>query len=139
MPLSYQDPLTALVLSSCDFVDSLNRQPLRVKGLAAGKYSLRIDGESLGTFSAEQLSSGINLAELNTPMARQAANVHSLTMQHNAIHATRWRQVQVPLQKTQSSELLEALRALDELEVRLVRDQRAAAQPQTHRFSLSPE
>jgi lysophospholipase L1-like esterase len=139
MPLSFQDPLTALVLRSCDFMDALNRQPLRVKGLPAGRYGLRIDGEAVGSFSSEQLSSGISLAELATPMTRQAANVHSLTLQHNAIHATRWRQVQVPLQKIQSSELLEALRALDELEVRLVRDQRATAQPQMHRFELSPE
>jgi lysophospholipase L1-like esterase len=139
MPLNYQDAAMALVLKSCNFMDALNRQPLRVKGLAAGRYSLRIDGESVGAFSAEQLSAGINLAELATPMARQAANVHSLTLQHNAIHATRWRQVQVPLQKTQSSELLEALRTLDELEARLIRDQRAAAQPQVHRFALSPE
>src|SRR5262249_50807378 len=101
--------------------------------------SLRIDGEAVGTYSAEQLSSGINLAELATPMARQAANVHALTLQHNAIHATRWRQVQVPLQKMQSSEVLEALRTLDELEARLIRDQRSAAQPQMHRFTVTPE
>jgi lysophospholipase L1-like esterase len=139
MPLSFQDPLTALVLKSCDFMGALNRQPLRVKGLPAGKYGLRIDGEAVGDFSSEQLSSGINLAELPTPMARQAADVHALTLQHNAIHATRWRQVQVPLQKIQPPELLEALRALDELEARLVRDQRAAAQPLARRFELSPE
>ena len=129
----------ALVLKSSDFMDALNRQPLRVKRLAAGRYSLRIDGEAVGAFSSEQLSSGINLAELPTPMARQAASVHSLTLQHNAIHATRWRQVQVPLQKNQSPEVLEALKALDELEARMIRDQRAAAQPQMRRFALSPE
>jgi len=139
MPLSFQEPLMALVLKSCDFISSLNRQPLRVKGLAAGRYSLRIDGEAVGVFGSEQLTAGINLAELATPMARQAADVHNLTLQHNAIHATRWRQVQVPLQKIQSPEMLEALRALDELEARLVRDQRAAAQPQMRRFELSPE
>ena len=53
-------------------MESLNRQPLRVKGLARGNYRLRIDGEAAGSFSADQLASGINLAELSTPMARQA-------------------------------------------------------------------
>lgn len=139
MPLPFQDPLMALVLKSCNFMDALDRQPLRVKGLAAGKYALLIDGEPVGTFSSEQLSTGIDLAAMATPMARQAANVHNLTLQHNAIHTTRWRAVQVPLQKLQSSEMLEALRALDELEARLIRDQRAAAQPQMHRYTLSPE
>ena len=82
---------------------------------------------------------GINLADLPTPMVRQAATVHALTLQHTAIHNTRWRQLQVPLQNNESPELLNALKGLDELEARLVREQRAAAQPRTHRFQLSPE
>jgi len=72
-------------------------------------------------------------------MTRQAAGVHALTLQHNAVHATRWRQIQVPLQKSETPEELQALKALDELETRLIRDQRAAAQPQTRRFELNLE
>lgn len=139
MPLNRQDPLVALVLKSSDFVESLNRQPLSVKGLARGNHRLEIDGEPAGTFSAEQLASGINLAELPTPMLRQAANVHALTLQHTAIHNTRWRQLQIPLQNSESPELLNALKVLDELEAKLIRDQHAAAQPRMHRFQLSPE
>ena len=139
MALNRQDPLVALVLKSSDFVESLNRQPLRVKGLARGNHRLEIDGEPAGSFSAEQLAAGIDLAELPTPMVRQAANVHALTLQHTAIHNTRWRQLQVPLQTTESPELLNALKSLDELEAKLVRDQHAAAQPRMHRFQLSPE
>jgi hypothetical protein len=44
---------------------------------------LRIDGESAGAFSADQLAAGINLAELSSPMIRQAAEVHNLTPKHN--------------------------------------------------------
>jgi hypothetical protein len=139
MPLDFRDPQMALVLKSTDFMDALNRQPLRVKGLTAGKYTLRIDGDVVANLSSEQLSSGINLAELPTPMTRQAAGVHALTLQHNSVHATRWRQIQVPLQKNESPEELQALKALDELETRLIRDQRAAAQPQMRRFELTPE
>jgi lysophospholipase L1-like esterase len=139
MPLAMQDPLVALVLKSSDFMETLNRQPLRVKGLPPGNYSLRIDGESAGSFSAAQLAAGIDLAGLPTPMARQAAAVHALTLQHNAIHFTRWRQVQVPLQKNESPEVLGALKALDELEESLVREQRETAQPRPHRFELRPE
>jgi lysophospholipase L1-like esterase len=138
MPLNRQDSLVTLVLKSSDFVDTLNREPLRVKGLARGNYRLDIDGESAGTFSAEQLSSGINLADLPTPMTRQAAGVHSLTLQHTAIHNTRWRQLQVPLQTNETPELLSALKSLDELDARLARDQRAAAQPHPHRYQLTP-
>jgi lysophospholipase L1-like esterase len=137
MPVNRQDPLVALVLKSSSVMEALNRQPLRVKGLARGTYSLRIDGEPIGAFSSEQLASGVNLAELATPMTRQAAAVHALTLQRTAIHNTRWRQLQVPLQNTQSPELLNAMGALDQLEARLIQDQRAAAQPRAHRFDLN--
>jgi lysophospholipase L1-like esterase len=139
MPINRQDPLVALVLKSSDVMQLLNRETLRVKGLAHGSHRLEIDGEPAGSFSAEQLASGINLAELTTPMARQAAAVHALTLQHTAIHNTRWRQLQVPLQNSESPELLSALKSLDELEARLVRDQHAAAQPRPHRYELRPE
>jgi lysophospholipase L1-like esterase len=137
MPLRRQDPLVALVLKSSDFVDALNREPLRVKGLARGNYRLDIDGESAGTFSADQLAAGLNLADMATPMARQAASIHELTIQHTAIHNTRWRQLQVPLQTNETPELLSALKSLDELEARIVRDQRATAQPHAHHFQLT--
>jgi lysophospholipase L1-like esterase len=137
MPLNRQDPLVGLVLKSSDFVDALDREPLRVKGLSGRNYRLDIDGESVGTFSADQLASGINLADLPTPMARQAAAVHSLTLQHTGIHNTRWRQLQVSMQTNETPELLNALKSLDELDARLVRDQRAAAQPKPHRYQLT--
>jgi len=138
MALNRQDALVALVLKSSDFVDALNRQPLRVKGLPAGNYRVDIDGETAGTFPAAQLASGVNLAELPTPMIRQAAAVHALTLQHTAMHNTRWRQLQVPLQTNETPELLNALKALDELEARLLRDQRAAAQTHPHRYQIVP-
>ena len=139
MPINRRDPLVALVLKSSDFEESLNRETLRVKGLPRGNHRLDIDGEPAGSFSAEQLASGINLAELSTPMTRQAANVHTLTLQHTAIHNTRWRQLQVPLQNNESPELLNALKGLDELESKLIHDQHSAAQPRLHRYQLSPE
>jgi hypothetical protein len=120
-------------------VDAIDRKPLTVRGLAAGRYTLSIDGDPVGRFSAGQLDSGINLAELPTPMARQAAAVHALTLQHAAMHQTRWRQVQAPLEKTLAEHLLEALHALDALEADLVRARREAAQPKAHRFELTRE
>jgi lysophospholipase L1-like esterase len=139
MPLDSRDPLIALSLRSSDFVETLNRQPLKVTGLAAGKYTLRIDGETAGSFEAAQLAAGINLAALPTPMARQAASVHALTLLHNNIHSTRWRQVQTPLEKDVTPEAMKALIALDDLESSLIRKQRAAAQPLARRFELVKE
>jgi lysophospholipase L1-like esterase len=138
MALNRQDPLVALMLKSSDFVDALDRQPLRVKGLASGNYRVDIDGETAGTFPAAQFAAGINLADLPTPMIRQASAVHTLTRQRTDIHNARWRQLQVPLQTNETPELLNALRSLDELEARLAHDQRAAAQPKPHRYQIVP-
>ena len=139
MPFNMADPILALAVRSSDFIAALDQQPLKVRGLAAGRYTLSIDGEPVGVFEASQLASGINLAELPTPMARQAAEVHALTLRHNNIHAARWRQVQVPLERTTSASLSKALEALDELEADLIKEQRAAAQPRPRRYEIVPE
>jgi len=139
MPVDARDALLALAVRSSDVTEALNQQPLKVRGLAAGHYTLKIDGETAGSFTAEQLSGGVNLAVLPTPMARQAMQVHALTLRHTSLHNTRWRQVQVPMEKDTTPHLLKALDALDELEADVIREQRAAAQPVSHRFELIAE
>ena len=70
-----QEPALAWV----PFNDELNREMLKVIGLAPGEYQLSIDGEAVRRFKAEELSAGINLAlENNTPQARQSAGVLEL-------------------------------------------------------------
>lgn len=137
-PPDTRDPAFALALRVSGAVEALNRQPLKVTGLGKGSYTLKIDGEAVGTFTAEQLAEGVNLAEQQTPMMRQAAAVWALTVKHNAMHSTRWRQVQVPMEKDISVPTLKALQALDELEAEIVRQQRAAAQPVARRYEVVP-
>jgi len=139
MPVDMKDANTALAVRSSDFVEALNQELLKVRGLASGQYALKIDGEAAGTFTAEQLAGGINLAMLPTPMARQAADVHALTIRHNNIHYTRWRQIQVPMEKDNTAHLLKALDALDDLEADLLKEQRAEAQPRPRHFEVVPE
>jgi hypothetical protein len=47
--------------------------------------------------------------------------------------------VQVPLQNDASPHIQKAIDALDALEADLVGQQRAAAQPKSHRFELAPQ
>ncbi len=54
------------------FTETLNREMLTATGLAPGQYRLRADGKELGTFSAEQLAAGVNLALLATPSQQRA-------------------------------------------------------------------
>jgi lysophospholipase L1-like esterase len=136
MPLDWKDPVIALAVHSSDFLTALDREMLRVPGLAAGGYTLKIDSQEVGNFSADQLKDGINLAEYPTPMAQQAAEVHKLTLEHNAVHFARWRSVQVPLDG-QGFALSPAESSLDALEEQIVLAQRIAAQPKRHQYELT--
>ena len=57
------------------FQTALNREELRVRGLAPGNYRLEIDQEVVGELSAANLDRGVNLAELSTPQLKQAQGV----------------------------------------------------------------
>jgi len=74
-------------------------------------------------------------------MAKQAAAVHDLTLRHNVVHFARWRQVEVTLQDVavDAAHVRAATAALDALEADVVAQQRAAAQPKSHRYELVPE
>ena len=99
-----------------------------------------IDGNEVGSFTKEQLAEGIDLALLPTPMARQAAEVHKLTVQHNNLHFARWRQFQVPAAGQKSPRVQTALQSLlaafDADEADVIKQQRDAAQPTPHKYEL---
>ena len=136
LPIDMSDPVMALAVRSSDLEQALNSQPLRIGGLKLGLYTLMIDGTRVGSFTNDQLAAGVNLAMLPTPMAKQAAEVHALTLKHNNIHFARWRPLQVPLEKDTLTRKDAALEALDALEEEIVGQQRAAAQPKPHTYEV---
>jgi len=136
MPLDMKDPMVAFVVKLSD-VEGLNQQLLKVNGLRASSYALKIDGTEVGTWTSEQLAAGINLAFSPTPMLKQAMAVYALTLQHNRIHFVRGREVQIPLKAEQASPVTRrTVAALDTLEAELIRQQRATAQPQVRHYAL---
>ena len=138
MPLDPKDPLLMLAVKSYDTVDSVNQELLKVTGLESARYKLAIDGETVGTFTKEELAVGISLATMQTPMMKQAADVHAMTLRHNNIHNARWRVLQVPLANDGLPSAQSAMDALDKLESELVSKQRTAAQPKSHAYELTP-
>jgi lysophospholipase L1-like esterase len=138
MPVNMNDPVMALAVKSSDFMQALNQQTLRVTGLTGASYTLKINGAVVGTFSGAQLTEGINLAELPTPMAKQAAGVHALTLKRTDVHNTRWRQLQVPFQNETLPRMQSILSNLDGLDEELAVRQRAAAQPANCFYELIP-
>lgn len=138
MPIAFGDPAIDLAVRSSDFMDTMDREMLKCSGLSAGKYTLSIDGEEVGTFTGAGLASGVNLAGYETPMWAQAERVYALTAKHAAIHNTRWRNVQTPMASEEPAGLQAAESALDALDRELIGRQHDAARPVAHRFELRP-
>ncbi len=88
---------TALVVRESGFVPALDRQTLKVTNLPAAHYQLRINGTSVGKFTRAELTHGINISQLPTPMLAQAYRVLSLAWERTQIRFAAWRQVQLPM------------------------------------------
>ncbi|MFA6962700.1 MAG: SGNH/GDSL hydrolase family protein [Opitutaceae bacterium] len=83
------DPAARPALDWVPFLDDLNREILRITGLAPGDWTLAVDGQSLRAYTADELAVGVNLAaEANTPQNRQATLVLNLIKRRCAIEAS---------------------------------------------------
>jgi lysophospholipase L1-like esterase len=138
MPIDQKNSGIALAVKASDVEQALNQETLKIQGAPASKYALKIDGENIAELTKDQLAAGVNLAELDTPMYRQAKAVHDLTLQHNNLHFQRWRTMQVPYERRGYSGLSKAIEGLDALEADMVAEQRTKAKPVSHRFELVP-
>lgn len=76
LPLDFENALLQFVVKESDLAAS-DQEMLAVRGLSQGKYALMIDKMAVGTFSAEQLAVGVNLALYPTPMWNQAREYDS--------------------------------------------------------------
>jgi len=71
LPFNFDNELMNFVLSVSDLW-ACDQETLRITDLQPGDYRLQIDAMKIGTFSAQQLAEGINLATMKTPMWQQA-------------------------------------------------------------------
>lgn len=150
MPVNMRDPAMPaalrraaagvdLALQSSDFLQSMNQETLTVKRLPGGRYLLRIGGVQVGSFGADELDKGINLAAMRTPMSSRAAMVHQLTVKRTDVHQVRWRQVEIPLREDNLVGLPLALESLDNLDAEIALRQRIAAETHPLVYELTPE
>lgn len=86
LPIARSNATQELLLDLSDIEKQLDQEPLRVTNLAAGRYRLTIDTSVIGTFSAEELAAGINLADFATPMFHQAQRVGWLVRDRDEAH-----------------------------------------------------
>ena len=138
-PLDLDDSVTALALDSSDFLNALDRQIVCVKNLPAAQYTLKIDGQDIGTYTREQLAEGVNLARVKTPMWAQAREVLNLIRTHNDAHFTSWRILPESTFGSYQPAYREAQEAIARLEAEVVKKLQETAQPKPHRFELVPK
>jgi hypothetical protein len=127
--------MTQYLLEISD-VGSLDQQMLRVNGLSAASYDLEIDGQKIGSFSRQELASGINLALYQTPMEQQAKRIDWTADDRAKLSGTRFDLLtetsDIPSRQT-------ALAALDALDQRMIDAEYKSAAPKPHTFTLTPE
>jgi len=128
------DPILQLALSASDLISALDMEILRVTSLPRGSYRLRIDGQQVEVFSAEQLAEGVNLALLETPMLEQARRVGMDTQ----IKGTLDLQIFDLNVKPQDQVTPETIKELSAASDRALARQRADAQPVPHHYELLP-
>ncbi len=134
------NPVAQLVARLTHMYEDLDSETLKVAGLAAANYALKIDGNTVGTFSKAQLAEGINLARYDTPMMQQANKVLTLVWHRVDVRFYGWRGIQVPLRidpvpdTTQS--INQMLANLEQWQNTLVDEAHASAQAKPHHYEL---
>lgn len=120
--------------------DELNRYTLTIKNLPKGDYELTVDGRGLGTYRAEQLEGGVNIASATAnpwfaggPWNAQANVLRSLTdARHEVASANVQCRNDIPGSPA-SEQLKEKAGEFDD---KIVDMQRAVAKPQPYRFVI---
>jgi lysophospholipase L1-like esterase len=135
------NPVAALVVRLTKMYQELDSETLTVTGLTAPRYTLQIDGSTVGKFSSAELSAGVNLARYDTPMMEQADKVLELVWQEEDVRFYGWRAVQVALRNDETPGIQDAvnqlLARLNEERNDLMAQEHTAARPAPHRFELA--
>ncbi|NNM87887.1 MAG: SGNH/GDSL hydrolase family protein [Phycisphaerae bacterium] len=91
------NPTTEAIIHAGHLYRELDQEHLQVAGLTAKRYTLSINGQSVGAFSAASLSGGINLARYRTPMLMQAYHVLAMAWNRTQVRFYAWRYIQLPI------------------------------------------
>jgi lysophospholipase L1-like esterase len=136
LPLPLDDEMIQFVISISDLA-SMDQQILRVNGLTAASYALKIDGHRIAFFTREQCASGVNLALYPTPMESQAKGVDGLEVKRTRLDEAHFILAVETAAKGDGDAVV--TKAIEARDAELQEEQRKAVQPKPHRFELSPE
>jgi lysophospholipase L1-like esterase len=133
-------PLWELNFRFIPIPDELNRYLLATRNLAEGRYELRVNDRPVGTFAAEQLATGVNLASAKAdpwvpggPWDAQAVLVHHLTEARSELALMRSLTPDFLRQNPQQAQIGTLS---EDVNQRFEALQKATARPAVYHFSL---
>ncbi|MGB7135392.1 MAG: SGNH/GDSL hydrolase family protein [Acidobacteriaceae bacterium] len=135
LPLEMNDTMMQFLVKISD-IGSLDEEMLRVTGLKAPEYTLSIDGQTVASFTLEDLDRGVNLALYQTPIEQAAKAIDWTADDRAKLSGTRF---DLLTETSDVPERDEALAALDALDRHLVDDEYRSAQPKPRSFALTAE
>jgi lysophospholipase L1-like esterase len=132
--------LSALQYQFVPVPDTLNGYRLTVKGLAAGRYNISVEGRGLGAWDAKQLAEGLNISSATAdgwqpggPWDAQSDTVKEIVDARDKL----WMGGQVRLQSNDTNPKAKALAAeFERLDTQLTELARAQAKPYPYRFEV---
>jgi lysophospholipase L1-like esterase len=135
LPLPLDDAMIQFVLGISDLAN-MDRQMLRVDGLTASRYRLKIDGQTVASFTREECAAGVNLALYATPMESQAKGVDGIELERTRLDEAHFI---LAIEDPKVSGDADTTKAMEAKDAALQAEQRKEAQPKPHHFELSPE
>jgi hypothetical protein len=138
-------------LEMIPFLRDLDRYELKVTGLQGDYYDVKINGESIGGVSRNDLAKGWNMVMMPGPVTSQAQKLLQAVFKKNDLYFERWRKCQLNAQLTgdgtvmfddQGRSILHPdLDRIPELDWQIAAWEAkidAARRPTTHRVALVP-
>lgn len=139
---SFTDPAAAMIVRLSGFRAALDHEPLKVTGLPAGNYALKINGRDIGQFTAAELAAGIELSSRDTPMQAQAYDVLAQVWKQVQWRFYAWRGIQTQLHFNQDQAVQHAaaalVAALEAQRQEIEEQQYAMARPRPAHYTLTP-
>ena len=136
----YTNAAAEMIVKFSRFYQALDQEPLRISGLQAGNYQLKINDQLVGEFSDRQLNDGINLAAYQTPMLEQSYRVLALVWKQVQWRYFAWRDIQLRLMDDHDRKVQRAtdslIAALEAQKEKDAEQQYVAAEPQPTHYEL---
>jgi lysophospholipase L1-like esterase len=136
-PLPWPSPIPSEEMRRTrPLIEEIGRVRLKLNGLPAGRYKVRVDDGDAVEYSAQELERGIPISALSKEAREATDKLAGLVRRRADLFFLRWRQIEVPLDGQYRS-VSQVLSAFDALDAEITAQERTLAQPHQYRISIT--